>query len=127
MKNSKDTIENRTPGLSACIAVPLPNEPPRILIKNKNRLNPGNTCRHLVRNFVSSLLMSKYNKTETYYITVTLPVLCMGVKSGLSHSGKYIGSDRGAEIRGARSPRRLNFVLWRLIFLVRKWNWRLGF
>jgi hypothetical protein len=43
----------------------------------------------------------------------------MGVKRGLSHSKKYIESDRGAEILGARSPRRQNFVRWRLNFLVR--------
>jgi hypothetical protein len=39
MKNSIDTIGNRTPGFPACSAVPQPTAPPRTLSADGRRMN----------------------------------------------------------------------------------------
>ena len=44
----------------------------------------GNACYHSVQNILSSSLLSKNLKIKIY-ITIILPVFCMGVKLGRSH------------------------------------------
>jgi hypothetical protein len=53
----------------------------------KSRLNLGNARYHSVQSFLPSHLLSKDLKTKIYK-TITLPVVCMGVKLDLLHSGK---------------------------------------
>jgi hypothetical protein len=50
----------------------------------KSKLNLGNACYHAVQNLLSSCLLSKNIKFNIYR-TIILPVVCMGVKPGLSH------------------------------------------
>ena len=47
----------------------------------KSGLKSGNACCHLVRNLLSSRLLSKNLKIKIYR-TILLPVFCMGVKPG---------------------------------------------
>jgi len=47
----------------------------------KSRLRPGSACYHSVQNLLSSRLLSKNLKIKIYR-TVSLPVVCMGVKLG---------------------------------------------
>jgi hypothetical protein len=55
-----------------------------ILEETKSRLKSGNACYHSVKNLLSSSLLSK-NIDIKIYITIILPVFCMGVKLGGSH------------------------------------------
>jgi predicted transcriptional regulator len=50
----------------------------------KSRLKSGNACCHSVRNRLSSSLLSKNLKIKMYR-NIILPVLCMGVKLGVSY------------------------------------------
>jgi hypothetical protein len=52
-----------------------------------SRLRSRNACYHSVQNLLSSRLLSKNTKTRVYR-TIILPVVCMGVKLGLSHWGR---------------------------------------
>ena len=52
-----------------------------ILEEIKSRLRSGNDCYHSVQNLLSSRLLSKNLKIKIYR-TITLPVVCMGVKLG---------------------------------------------
>ena len=56
----------------------------------KSRLKSGYACYHSVQNLLSASLLSKNLKIKIYK-TITLPVVCMGVKLGRSHSGGYVG------------------------------------
>jgi len=47
----------------------------------KSRLKLGNACYHSVQNLLSSSLPSKKLKIKIY-ITIILPLFCMGVKLG---------------------------------------------
>jgi hypothetical protein len=53
----------------------------------KSRLKSGNACYHVVKNLLSSMLLSKNAKIRVYR-TVVLPVFFMGVKLCLSHCGR---------------------------------------
>jgi hypothetical protein len=55
-----------------------------ILEEINNRLNSGNVCYHAVQNLLSPCLLSRSVKIKIYK-TITLPVICMRVKLGLSH------------------------------------------
>jgi hypothetical protein len=50
----------------------------------KSRLNSGNTCHHSVQSLLSSHLLSRNVKVKIYK-AIILPVVCVGVKLGLSH------------------------------------------
>ena len=52
-----------------------------ILEEIKSRLKLGNACYYSVQNLLSSSLLSKYLKINIY-ITIILPLFCMGVKLG---------------------------------------------
>jgi hypothetical protein len=49
----------------------------------RSRLNSGNACYHAVQNLLSSHMLSRNVKIKIYK-TIILPVVCMGVKPGLS-------------------------------------------
>jgi hypothetical protein len=48
----------------------------------KSRLHSGNACYHSVWSLLSFHLLSRNAKVKIY-ITIIMPVLCMGVKLGL--------------------------------------------
>jgi hypothetical protein len=50
----------------------------------ESRLNSGNACYHSVQGLLSSRLLSRNLKVKVYKTTI-LPIVCTGVKLGLSH------------------------------------------
>jgi hypothetical protein len=59
-------------------------DPNSIQEKIKCRLKSGNDCYYSVQDLLSSSLLSKNIKIKIYR-TIILPVVCMGVKHGISH------------------------------------------
>jgi hypothetical protein len=55
----------------------------------KSRFISGNACYHSVQSLLSSRMLSRDARFKIYK-TIILPVVCMGVKLGLSHYGKSI-------------------------------------
>jgi hypothetical protein len=56
-----------------------------------SRLKSGKVCYHSVQDLLSSSSLSKNIKIKIYRIII-VPVVCMGVKYGLSHCGRNIGT-----------------------------------
>jgi len=54
------------------------------LLAKKSRIKSRDACYHSVMNILSASLLSKNIQIKTHR-TIILPVICMGVKLGLSH------------------------------------------